>query len=416
MKNNKQEIEKKLLHYFNTGGSPGKMQDIAKAMDLPPGGQKMLRNVIRDLVADGTIVQLRGLRFGPAQSTQTAKVIGTLTVNVQGFGFVSTGPERSTDIFIPAARMNGARHRDTVEVEVSRPILPSHGRQNNVAATARLEGTIVDVVNRGISEVVGLLFESPAGWKLTPDDARLPGPIMIRDTAPNIKMKDGDKVVVQMLEATMPGAPATGRVIEVLGAADQPGIDILSVMRQHQLQEEFPEEVMHELGRIKDGLAAADLKGRLDLRDQLIFTIDPVDAKDFDDAVSIDRLPNGNWRVGIHIADVTHYVKPGTHMDREGMARGNSAYLVDRVVPMLPHRLTNDLCSLVPHQDRLTHSAFVDVTPEGLMLGYDTARSVIHSKARLTYGMVAEPESMALVGIGVLSLGALRRRRCVKQA
>jgi ribonuclease R len=387
---NKQDIEKMLIRYFNDGGAPGKILDLAKALDLPPGGQKMLRNVIRDMTEQGTIKQLRGLRFGPVESTETTRVIGTLTVNVQGFGFVSTGPERSTDIFIPAARMNGARHKDRVEVEVSRPLMPSHGRQNNMAATARLEGTVVEVLNRGIREVVGLLFQSPAGWKLTPDDARLPGPILIRDTAPNIKMKDGDKVVVLLLEATLPGALATGRVIEVLGAADQPGIDILSVMRQHQLQEEFPEEVMQELGRIKDGLTAADLKGRMDLRDQLIFTIDPVDAKDFDDAVSIDALPNGNWRIGIHIADVTHYVKPGTHMDREGMARGNSAYLVDRVVPMLPHRLTNDLCSLVPHQDRLTHSAFVEVTPEGLMLGYETARTVIHSKARLTYGMVQD--------------------------
>ncbi len=194
----------------------------------------------------------------------------------------------------------------------------------------------------------------------------------------------GDKVVVRLEEWLSPETNPEGQIIEVLGPADAPGVDMLSIIRRNNLPTEFPEAVLAEAERIPETVDPRDAAGREDLRDDLIITIDPDDARDFDDAINVERLPGG-WRLGVHIADVSHYVRTGGALDREALSRGNSVYLADRVIPMLPEQLSNGVCSLKPHVDRLTFSAFIEFSTAGKIKRVRFSRSLIRSKARLTY-------------------------------
>ncbi len=195
----------------------------------------------------------------------------------------------------------------------------------------------------------------------------------------------GDKVVVRLEEWLSPETNPEGRIIEVLGRAGDPGVDMLSIIRRNNLPTDFPEAVLAEAARVPERVDERDAVGREDLRGDLIITIDPDDARDFDNAIRVERLPGGGWRLGVHIADVSHYVRTGSALDREALSRGNSVYLADRVIPMLPERLSNGVCSLKPLVDRLTFSAFIEFSASGKIKGVRFSRSIIRSKARLTY-------------------------------
>ncbi|MES2571593.1 MAG: ribonuclease R, partial [Verrucomicrobiota bacterium] len=237
------------------------------------------------------------------------------------------------------------------------------------------------------STVVGTLQQTRKFFYVIPDDARFPQDIYVR---PGIALMQrtpeaGDKVVVKLDPWENRHVNPEGEIIELLGAATEPGIDMLSIIRKYNLPQEFPEAVVREAEQISEQVPEEEIARREDLRGKMIITIDPDDAKDFDDAIDVERTEAGGWKLGVHIADVSHYVRPGSMLDKEARARGNSTYLADRVIPMLPERLSNGVCSLKPRVDRLTTSAFIEFDRDGKIKTARFAKSVIHSAARLTY-------------------------------
>jgi ribonuclease R len=251
----------------------------------------------------------------------------------------------------------------------------------------RPEGEIVRVLKRGRDRIVGTFrrLSSHFGFVI-PDDKRIPADIFIAHEL-QMNARDGQKVVVKLHQITGRHS-AEGEIIEILGHKDDPGVDILSIIRKHGLPEKFPEEVLAEAEQIPGEISEEEIKGRRDLRGRTMVTIDGEDAKDLDDAVSVERLENGNVRLGVHIADVSYYVKEGSALDREAYERGCSVYLVDRVIPMLPKRLSNGICSLNPKVDRLTMTCDMEIDPEGNVVDYDIYPSVIRTNERMTYSDV----------------------------
>src|SRR5690606_20261143 len=263
-------------------------------------------------------------------------------------------------------------------------------RKGRPRAEPEPQGEVIRILERARETLAGTLKRSKHAYYVIPDDPRIIQDIIVPDPATsslNPKPKVDDKVVVRLLEWEQRHLNPEGEIIEVLGKTHTPGAEYLALLRQYGLNPDFPEAVLQEVEKLPAKVTLKDRRGRLDLRKKHIFTIDPDDAKDFDDALHVERLENGNWLVGVHIADVAHYVKPGTRLDEEARRRGNSTYLVGKVIPMLPHQLSNGLCSLVEGEDRLTKSVFLTFTPRGRLIDKETrfANSVIRSSKRLTY-------------------------------
>jgi ribonuclease R len=304
---------------------------------------------------------------------------GTLSVTRRGTGFVAV-EEREEDILVAPERMSTAMHGDEVEVM---PFAPSIRRRGSRDA-GRTEGEIVAVVRRARSTVVGTLRRTPHLVFVAPDDERIPRDIYVGEKALNGAVP-GDKVVVALLPWDDPHLNPEGTVTEVLGRAGDPRVEVMGAAHSFGLPVDFPSDVLREAEAVSGAIDAPELRSREDFRGQACVTIDPEDAKDFDDAVSCEPLGDGKYRVGVHIADVSHYVREGTALDREAYTRGTSVYLVNQVVPMLPERLSGDLCSLRPGVDRLTFSVVMDVNDNGTVEQYRIVRSVIHSARRFTY-------------------------------
>jgi ribonuclease R len=282
------------------------------------------------------------------------------------------------DVFIQTNDMNGAMDKDLVLARI-------HTRKRQ---DRRPEGEIVRIVKRGREQIVGtfIALNQHFGF-VVPDDPRLTTDIFIpaehRQGAENKQ-----KVVVKLLNYPKGRHSAEGEVIEILGNKDDPGVDIVSIIRKHGLPEEFPEDVIREAEEIPEKISPEEIEGRRDLRARKMVTIDGEDAKDLDDAVSVERLPNGHIRLGVHIADVSYYVQEGSALDREAYERGCSVYLVDRVIPMLPKRLSNGICSLNPQVDRLTMTCDMEINQQGHVVDYDIYPSVICTNERMTYTAV----------------------------
>ncbi len=281
--------------------------------------------------------------------------------------------------------MSTALHGDKVAVALfARPV-----RKRRRDERDRLEGEIVEVLERKTTAMVGTLEESRTAFFVVPDDEHIARDVYVaREDARGAR--PGDKVVVQLLPWSDPALSPEGVVLEVLGRAGDARVEVLSVARSFNLPMRFPPAVEREAASFPDTIPAQELATRLDLRNIACVTIDPEDAKDFDDAVSYERLSDGLIRLGVHIADVSYYVKEGSALDAEAFQRGTSVYLVNEVIPMLPERLSNDLCSLRPHTDRLTYSVLMDMTDDGTVEHYMIARSVIRSRRRFTYEEVQE--------------------------
>jgi ribonuclease R len=245
------------------------------------------------------------------------------------------------------------------------------------------EARVIKILERANTTIVGTLQMSKNFFYVIPDDSRLQNNIYVKPPAAN-GARSGDKVVVKFEEWESRHVNPEGEIIEVLGPASAPGIDMLSIIRKHNLPTEFPEAVEREAERIPEQVEPAEIARRIDLREGFVITIDPDDAKDFDDAIDVERTEHG-WKLGVHIADVSHYVRPGNALDTEARKRGNSTYLADRVIPMLPERLSNGICSLKPGVERLTVSAFIEFDRQGRVRHSTFGRSVIRSAARLTY-------------------------------
>ncbi len=299
---------------------------------------------------------------------------GILHSNKKGFGFVDVD-RLEEDIYIDKDHINGALHGDLVIVEIT--------SKKNIG---RLEGRILRVLKHESNTYVGEInFKNEVGLvKLDDDKVNLE--IMVQKEN-SMNAVDGHKVVVEMIKR-MNNHQAEGKVIKILGHKNDPGIDILSIVEKYHINSSFPEEVLEEVKTLPMEVFEKDLKGRKDLRDEMIFTIDGDDTKDIDDAISMKKLKNGNYVLGVHIADVSYYVKEGSPLDKEAMERGTSVYLVDRVIPMLPHELSNGICSLNPNVDRLAISCVMEYDQEGKMVTYDIFESVIKSRIQMTYKKV----------------------------
>ncbi len=348
------------------------------------GGEPVaLRRMLRDLERAGDIARIRKDRYVlPAEADL---VSGKLSIHPAGYGFLTSEKSGESDVFIAAENVGTAMHGDRVVVRMSPE--PSAGR-----IKGRREGRVIRILERAHDTIVGTLQRSRNFYYVVPDDPRFVHDIYVRPVAGARERQRsaadgtvGDKVVVRLDDWQSRHVNPEGEIIEVLGPASAPGIDVLSIIRKYHLPTQFPSDVLEQAERIPQTVDAQQIAGREDLRNQFIVTIDPDDARDFDDAINVEKLAQGGWQLGVHIADVAAYVEPGSALDREARQRGNSVYLPDRVLPMLPERLSNGVCSLKPEVDRLTHSVFIQFDKRGVAKSARFARSVIRSAHRLTY-------------------------------
>ncbi|WP_208920877.1 ribonuclease R [Paenibacillus uliginis] len=333
--------------------------------------------LLNELEQSGKILLTSNQRYGVPERLDLQR--GRLQVHSKGFAFLIPDDREHPDVYIHANDLKSAMNGDIVLVRVS----------SKSPAGGKLEGEVVRIVTRAVTQVVGVFQNHEAYGFVLPDDKRINRDIFIPKHAINGAV-DGVKVVVKLVSYPEGRAAAEGEVVEILGHKDDPGIDILSIIRKHQLPEGFPEEVLAEADHAPDSITDEEIvqQGRRDLRGLNIVTIDGEDAKDLDDAVNVERLPNGNYKLGVHIADVGYYVREGSPLDIEAYNRGCSVYLVDRVIPMLPHRLSNGICSLNPQVDRLTLSCEMEFNEQMKVVKHDVFTSVIKTKERMTYNNV----------------------------
>jgi len=354
---------------------PMTVDELEIALGIESADQfKELVKMLNRLESEGTIVRTRSNRYGLPEHMNLVK--GRLQGNAKGFAFLIPEDKSFSDIYIHGSDLNGALNGDLVLVRIHKSPIGK-----------RTEGEVVRILKRANTTVVGTYQDLKGFGFVIPDDPRIQTDIFI----PKEESKGavhGHKVVVEITKYPEGRMKWEGKVIEILGHKNDPGVDILSIIRSFRLPEQFPDEVMAEASAVPETIAPEDLIGRRDLRDQVIVTIDGADAKDLDDAVTVEKLPNGNYLLGVHIADVSHYVKEGSPMDQEAYRRGTSVYLVDRVIPMLPHRLSNGICSLNPKVDRLTLSCEMEFDSHGNRVSYDIFPSVIRTVERMTYADV----------------------------
>jgi ribonuclease R len=361
-----------VLDCLSRSQRPLKLKEIARELEIGEDRYGELKATLAKLTEAGRVYRIKSQRY--ALPEQINLVVGTLDSTRRGAGFVVPEKRKAdeTDVFVPPHKLGGAVHGDRVVARVE----GRRGRDNR-------EGRIIQVLERAHSQVVGTLQRGKRFGFVVPDNTRLGFDVYVAEEALK-QAREGQKVVVSIEDWGDGTKSPEGRVVEVLGDPDAPGVDILSIIRTHELDPDFPPEV-EESARKLTADFDAEAKKRLDLRDKLVFTIDPHDAKDFDDALSIEERGDGLYEIGIHIADVSHYVREGGSIDEEAFDRGTSVYLVDRVIPMLPEHLSNGLCSLKPDEDRLTYSVIVVLDGEGKVRESSFHQTVIRSRFRLTY-------------------------------
>lgn len=300
---------------------------------------------------------------------------GIMRANKKGFGFVEVNG-LTDDVYVSADNMNGAIHDDVVLVEITSKM--------NID---RIEGRVLKIIERKINKYIGLInFDKNGLGHITLDDSKIKLNIEV-PREKSLNAVDGHKVVVE-IDKQLGNNRCIGHVVEIIGHVNDPGVDILSIVYKYNINVDFPDDVKEEVSKLPMQVYQSDLAGRRDLRDEMIFTIDGDDTKDIDDAISVDRLSNGHYKLGVHIADVSYYVKEGSPLDNEALERGTSVYLVDRVIPMLPHELSNGICSLNPGVDRLAISCVMEFNVDGKQLSYEIFPSVIRSRKQMTYKKV----------------------------
>ncbi|MCQ2911434.1 MAG: ribonuclease R [Clostridia bacterium] len=353
----------------NNANLPIKFKTLSGKLDLDKNEEKILSQVIDDLADSGELLKVRENKFSTPE--KEGLIVGTFQANEKGFGFVLPDGE-DEDIFIGPRNINGAFNKDIVLCEVTKE-----------KGTKSREGRIVKILERGTDTYVGEYQDNKTYGFVKPDSRRMTKDIFIPSKL-NKGAVTGEKVLVKITKYVDDKNPE-GEIIEVLGHKDDPGVDILSIIKEYDVPTEFGEDVRLELESIPNEIDSNDIEGRKDIRDWMIVTIDGEDTKDIDDAISIDLLPNGNYRLGVHIADVTNYVKEDSALDKEAFKRGNSIYVVDRVIPMLPHKLSNGICSLNEGVDRYALSCIMEFDRSGDRVNYEITKSVINSNKRMTY-------------------------------
>ncbi|WHX49302.1 ribonuclease R [Paenibacillus woosongensis] len=368
--------ESELLDFMReTAYKPMTYQELEEHFHIADAKEfREFLKLLNRLEQEGKIILTRTHRYGMPERMDLVR--GRLQAHAKGFAFLIPEDREHPDVYIHANDLKSAMNGDTVLVRVN----------SKSIAGGKLEGEVVRVVTRAVTQVVGVFQNEEAYGFVIPDDKRINRDIFIPKEGFN-GAANGQKVVVRIVQYPEGRAAAEGEIIEILGHKDDPGVDILSIIRKHQLPEAFPDDVMEEAMSVPDEIDPAEIakQGRRDLRDKVIVTIDGEDAKDLDDAVNVERLPNGNIKLGVHIADVGYYVREKSKLDQEAYNRGCSVYLVDRVIPMLPHRLSNGICSLNPKVDRFTLSCEMEFNEQMKVVKHDIFTSVIRTKERMTY-------------------------------
>jgi ribonuclease R len=350
---------------------------LARRLKVPAPSREGFDRLLRELEEEGCVTLIRGNLY--VRPLRVGMVAGRIQMNERGFGFVLAEDWDGADVYVAAEDTHVAMHGDRVLVR-----LEQAGRRGRRGSDKdRPSGKVVRVLRRARACIVGRLEKTDRFWYVVPDEIRIPHDIYV--PAPKPPVPAGHKVVAKLADWPSRHVNPEGEIVEVLGPPDQPGVDMLSIIRKYDLPEEFPDAVEAEARSIPTALDAGEVSRRDDFRQHYVVTIDPDDAKDFDDALSFVKGVNGEIEVYIHIADVSHYIRPGSPMDREAQRRGNSTYLVDRVLPMLPEKLSNGICSLKPNVDRFVKTVAVRLGPKGEIRNVRFARGVIHSRERLTY-------------------------------
>ncbi|MFN7140173.1 MAG: ribonuclease R family protein, partial [Limisphaerales bacterium] len=363
---------------------PSNVPQLLRQLGMRPNQQQELQRCLQILEKDGEIVRTKGNRY--IKSREADLIPGVIKMNRQGKGFVQPDQPGMKEIMVPESATSTALHGDRVLVRREVPRRP--GRPGGEREQT---GSVVRILERKRTQLVGTLQKGRQFLYVIPDDPRIPHDIYVpppkdvgRPAYP------GDKVVVELLSWESRHTNPEGEIIEVLGSPDEEGVDMLSVLRHYELPLHFPKPVLHEANaiakkRVMGEPLPEEIKDRVDCREHMVITIDPDDAKDFDDAICLKREGANRWKLWVHIADVSYYVKAGTQLDKEASKRGNSTYLVDRVIPMLPEALSNELCSLKPGVDRLTKCVEFDLSDQGKVLNAKFYSAVIRSKRRFTY-------------------------------
>ncbi|MDW7651289.1 MAG: ribonuclease R [Bacillota bacterium] len=371
-------FEEKVLNYMREGAyKPLKVEELTQELTVDDKRDiKRFHKLLEEMEQEGKVIKTRYGRYGVPEKMNL--IVGKLQGNQSGFGFIIPDNPAvfKADVFVPASQMNGAMHGDHV---VARMVRGGNGKNN--------EGEIIRILKRRSKMIVGRYESGRQYGFVVPDDQRISQDIFIPKGEAK-KLKNGMKVQVEITRWPEKRRNPEGVVADVLGFPGEKGVDTLSIIKKYELPEEFPPTVIKEVQAFERELSADDLEGRRDLRELPMVTIDGADAKDLDDAVSLHRNEAGNWELGVHIADVSHYVKEGTALDKEALYRGTSVYLVDRVIPMLPPELSNDMCSLNPHVDKLGMSVIMEIDNNGGVLSHDFGPSVIRTQERMTYDSV----------------------------
>ncbi|WP_100405392.1 ribonuclease R [Bacillus solitudinis] len=369
---NEKQIEQLLTYFRKEADKPLSVSEIEEAFKVDGSDEfKELIKSLNELENRGLIVRTRSDRYGVPEKMNLIR--GRVQGHAKGFAFIIPEDEGQKDVYVSHADLESAMNRDTVLVRI-----------NQQSSGSRPEGKVIRIIERGVQEVVGTYIDQESYGYVMADDKRIANEIFIPKNADH-GVVDGHKVVVKIVKYPEGRMSAEGEIIKVLGHKNDPGMDILSIIYKHGIPLAFPDEVLDQANSVGDTIDPKELENRRDLRDETIVTIDGADAKDLDDAVHVKRLDNGNYLLGVHIADVSYYVTEGSPIDKEASERATSVYLVDRVIPMIPHRLSNGICSLNPKVDRLTLSCEMEIDPQGQVVNHDIFQSVIKTTERMTY-------------------------------
>ena len=367
-------MQEEILDYFKESGTrPLSVNELEEIFGMSQSDDfKELVKTLNELEYAGQLVRTRKNRFGLPEKMNLIR--GKIEMNKKGFAFLIPEDENEQDIYIHSSDLSSAMNNDMVIVRIEKK-----GARDN-----RPEGVVIRILERANQQIVGTFEDSHEFGFVVPDDQRIPNDIFI----PKNKTKGavtGHKVIVDISNYPEGRKSAEGEVVQILGHKNDPGVDILSIIYKHGIKMDFSDDVLDQAERTPDAISEEDVTGRRDLRGEMIVTIDGADAKDLDDAVRVEKLDNGNFLLGVYIADVTHYVTEGSAIDKEAHERGTSVYLVDRVIPMIPHRLSNGICSLNKGEDRLAIGCEMEVDKRGIVVAHEIFEAVIRTAERMTY-------------------------------
>ncbi|WP_449355780.1 ribonuclease R [Virgibacillus natechei] len=363
-----------ILTFFKESGTkPLAVDEIEEALEIDDSVDfKDFVKALNALEEEGELVRTRKNRFGLPEKMNLIR--GRIQMHAKGFAFLIPDDEDRTDVYINPADLGSAMNNDKVLVRLER----------KDDSDKRPEGSVIRILERATLQVVGTFEDNRAFGFVIADDKRIPNDIFIPKSMTNGAVS-GHKVIAHITKYPEGRKSAEGEIIHILGHKNDPGIDIISIIHKHGVAVDFPDEVLDQAAHAPEAITEDEIQNRRDLRDEVIVTIDGADAKDLDDAVMVKKLDNGNYKLGVYIADVTYYVEKDTPMDKEAYERGTSVYLVDRVIPMIPHRLSNGICSLNPQVDRLTLGCEMEITSKGEVVNHEIFQSVIKTTERMTY-------------------------------